>query len=306
MYQVRSYAKVNLGLEIEGKRPDGYHELKTIFQTIDLYDTLYIRENYQTKIILKGDTREIDWGEENTIRRMFRLIYTNFNLTQGFEIEVKKNIPPGAGLGGGSSNAAVVLLFLVKYFGLKISFNEQIQMCARIGADVPFFLSGGTVMATGIGEKICPLDDLPQFTLGLFIPDIKVSTGLVFSRFSLTTNQIDSKISTFLKKKDFKILENNLEMTTFHLFPAIRKIKAKMMSNTDDPVLMSGSGSCLYTIGDEEKLRSLKNKMPGLIITKSLNKAEYRKNIIGAWPSGKASVFGADMRRFESSRPRGK
>jgi 4-diphosphocytidyl-2-C-methyl-D-erythritol kinase len=309
MIELKSFAKINLGLEIIGKRADGYHNLKTIFQTIDLFDTIEIKENQSGTIHLDGDDPLVEWDRGNTIFKAFDMMYETFKLRQGFNIFVKKKIPGGSGLGGGSSNAAVILLFLNEYFRLNLQIEDLIDIGVEIGADVPFFLMGGTVMAAGIGEKMTPLENLDERWVTIVIPAIKVPTGLIFSHFNLTSKPIKSKIDTFMTSKKLEVLENNLEKTTFELFPGLRKIKKKMRTMGFKLVLMSGSGSAVYGVqGIEANARGvlpgLKNDFPGsrVFVSRMLGRQNYLEGI-GAWPSGKASVFGADMRRFESSRP---
>ncbi len=303
MIELRSFGKINLGLEITGKRADGYHTLRTIFQTIDVYDELQLRENKKQKINLAGSDRSIRWDESNIIARACRLIYENHNVRQGFDILVRKNIPPGSGLGGGSGNAAVMLLFLDQYFNLQTPAAEMNRMAASLGADVPFFLGGGTALGEGIGESLTPLPELSPKTIALFIPPQHVSTALIFSRFNLTKPALPSKIQLFLQKSDFSDLENELENVTFALFPEIREIKRKMLQGGCDFVQMTGSGSAVYGLGAQEKLAALASLWPGMILTRTIDKNYYQEKI-GVWPSGKASAFGAEIRRFESYRPR--
>lgn len=246
MIELKSFAKINLGLEILGKRPDGYHNLKTVFQTIDLFDTIQIEETRSGEIHLTGDKPTIQWNEHNTIRRALDAVYKKYNLRQGFDITVKKRIPPGSGLGGGSSNAAVMLLFLNDHFKLNLTLEELIDMGAKIGADVPFFLVGGTALAEGIGEQLTPLEDFQEKQVDIVIPTVNVSTRLIFSQFNLTSKPINSKIDTFVKSKNYTVLENHLETVTFNLFPEVEAIKEKMKKMAYDLVLMSGSGSALY------------------------------------------------------------
>lgn len=311
MIKLKSFAKINLGLEIIGKRADGYHNLKTIFQTIDLFDTIEIKENHTGTIHLDGDDPAVEWDRGNTIFKAFDMMYETFKLHQGFDVFVKKKIPGGSGLGGGSSNAAVILLFLNEYFRLNLPLKHLMEMGIKIGADVPFFLLGGTVMAEGVGEKMTPLKNLEERWISIVIPAIKVSTGLIFSHFNLTSKPIKSKIDTFITSKKLEVLENNLEETTFELFPEVRMIKKKMQTMGFKLVLMSGSGSAVYGVPGigvniPGVLAELKNDFPDsrVFVSRTLGRQNYLDGI-GAWPSGKASVFGADMRRFESSRPSG-
>lgn len=309
MIELKSFAKINLGLEILGKRADGYHNLKTIFQTIDLFDTIEISGNQSGTIHLNGDDPMVEWDRGNTIFKAFAVMYERFKLHQGFDIFVKKKIPGGSGLGGGSSNAAVILIFLNGYFRLNLQMKDLIAIGVKIGADVPFFLMGGTVMAEGIGEKMTPLENPDESPVMIVIPAIKVPTALIFSHFNLTSKPIKSKIDTFITSKKLEVLENNLEKTTFELFPEVRMIKKKMQTMGFKLVLMSGSGSAVFGVpvvdaDTRGALPGLKKDFPGsrVFVSRMLNKQNYLDGI-GAWPSGKASVFGADMRRFESSRP---
>ncbi len=304
MIRLKSFAKINLGLEILGKRPDGFHNLKTVFQTIDLFDTLQVTENENRpgEIHLTGDEPSIQWNEHNTIRRAIDAVYKKYNVRQGFDISVKKRIPAGSGLGGGSSNAAVMLLFLNNYFKLDLNLEELIDIGMKIGADVPFFLVGGTALAEGIGEKLTPLEDFQEKQVDIVIPAVNVSTQLIFSHFNLTSKPINSKIESFVKSKNYTILENNLETVTFKLFPEVEAIKEKMKQTAYDLVLMSGSGSAVYGVygiaGKQEPgdtLPGLKNRFPNanIFASRTIGRKNYFHRI-GASPSGKASVFGAD------------
>jgi 4-diphosphocytidyl-2-C-methyl-D-erythritol kinase len=304
--ELKSFAKINLGLEVVGKRKDGYHNLKTIFQTVDLFDTIEIEENSAGRLNLSGDDKTVAWGAGNTIARAFAAFFKHIpGVRQGFDVYVKKKIPPGSGLGGGSSNAAVILLFLNEYFKTGIQPETFIKIAAEIGADVPFFLVGGTVLGEGIGEKMTFLRDLAETFAGIVVPPINVSTGLIFSNLNLTSRPIKSKIHSFMKSRDFSILENNLEKITFKLFPNVRLIKEKMMNSMScDIALMSGSGSAVYCLAGKQDIDRLKNLFPecATFAVSTLNKQNYI-NSIGASPSGKAPVFGAGIRRFESCRP---
>jgi 4-diphosphocytidyl-2-C-methyl-D-erythritol kinase len=303
MIELRSFAKINLGLEITGKRADGYHTLRTIFQTIDLSDELRLLEKPVPRITLSGSDSRIAWDDSNLIARACRLIYENYPLRSGFDITVGKRIPPGSGLGGGSGNAAVMLLFLDQFFNLKIPFAQLNEMAAGLGADVPFFLQGGTALGEGIGEKLTPLPVSKPLPIALFIPALQVSTALVFSRFRLTKARFASKIELFLRRGDFSVLENDLEKATFELFPQIREIKGKMLRGGCDFVQMTGSGSAVFGMGKKSNLVALRQSLPGVILTRTIAKKYYQEKI-GVWPSGKASAFGAEIRRFESYRPR--
>ncbi len=294
-----------MGLEITGKRKDGYHNLKTVFQTVSLYDTLEVEVNSAGKLNLDGSDKSVEWDQNNTIAKVYAVFREHCNIEQGFDVFVHKRIPPGSGLGGGSSNAAVFLLFLNEGFNARLGAQDLIQIAARTGADVPFFLVGGTVLGEGIGEKMTSLEDLEETTFAIVVPNIKVSTGLIFSKLNLTRRPFKSKIDTFVKNKEFPVLENKLEEITFELFPEVKAIKDKMLNRTGcDFALMSGSGAAVYCTAQRQDITGLKNLFPGCaaFIVKTIKRQDYLVSI-GASPSGKAPVFGAGIRRFESCRP---
>ena len=301
--EFRSFAKVNLGLEITGKRENGYHELRTVFQTISLHDTIEIEENDSNSISLSGNLDTIPWDESNTISRAFELIYGKFGLNQGFDVRVTKRIPPGSGLGGGSSNAAVIIMFIIDYFNLDISGSDLLELGLNIGADVPFFFSGGTMLGEGIGEILTAIATPVSSDIAVLMPGLIVSTHEIFSRINLTKKALKSTMDSFLSSGDISTLNNELEFTTFKLFPELERIKMKMESLGLNHVSMSGTGSALFCFPADAQKTVLKSVFPDIFIGELLDKQTYN-NSIGAWPSGKASVFGADIRRFESSRPR--
>ncbi len=301
--RIRSFAKINMGLEIVGRRSDGFHDLKTIFQTISLYDILEFSENKSGNIQLSGNLKSVSWDKSNTIYKMADIIYRNFNIKKGISIKVKKKIPPGAGLGGGSSNAAVTLLFLNNYFKLNIPFSNMIALSKSIGADIPFFLIGGTALGEGIGDLLTPLDVFGEKKIAIIFSPKEVSTKLVFSKVNLTKNELKSKIDIFLSSGDISVLENQLELSAFGIFPELGSVKTMIEDMGLNYVSMSGSGSAFFCFPNGQQIKALRTKFPSLFIGETLNRKNYF-NRIGASPSGKASVFGADTRRFESSRPR--
>ncbi len=301
MIKLKSFAKINLGLEVVNKREDGYHNLRTIFQTINLFDEIIIKEIKSANLVLNGSNSSIKWDETNTIYNIYCEVNKRFKINRGFDVFVNKNIPIQSGLGGGSSNAAVFLLFLNNYFKLNLSLKEMIDIARRVGADIPFFLVGGRAIAYGIGEELINLNYEP-LKIGLVLSRINVPTSLVFSSNILTTTEIKSKINIFLRTGDYSVLKNNLEETTFRYFPELKKIKDKMLNIGFKTVLMTGSGSAFFTTGKLSELKKLYENFDNVLIVDSIDRNSYFKEI-GAWPSGKASVFGADIRRFESSRP---
>jgi len=283
--KVKSFAKVNLGLEVLKKREDGYHEIRTLFQTIDLFDVLEFRTGTNEKIILLGDDESVPWNEDNLVFKAAHLLKKRFNISQGIEVQVRKNIPSGKGLGGGSGNAALVLYALNQIWSLKLSKKELIELGKTIGADVPYFLEGGLCLGTERGDKITPLDDLAPLHCLLVLPSFSISTFSVYRDFelTLTSRDKDSKIIKFLADKDIRSLENRLEETIFSQYPQLRDIKNLFQRLGSELTLVSGTGSAVFGIfsdGDEAKrgLNELKENYPSLL-RKTLSRESYWNRI---------------------------
>jgi 4-diphosphocytidyl-2-C-methyl-D-erythritol kinase len=219
--KIKSFAKINLGLEVRGKREDNYHEVSTLLQTINFFDVLEFRPTEQKEILLKGDDKTIPWDKDNLIFRAAFLLKEKFHVSKGTEIHVTKNIPPGKGLGGGSSNAAVTLHVLNKSWELGLGKKELMNLGKQLGADVPFFLEGGLCLGSGRGDDIIPLSDVDTLFCLLVLPSFSIQTAHIYSHFplSLTSQNKDSKIIKFLDDKEFGLLENRLEETVFRFYP---------------------------------------------------------------------------------------
>ncbi|MFQ6108939.1 MAG: 4-(cytidine 5'-diphospho)-2-C-methyl-D-erythritol kinase [Candidatus Aminicenantales bacterium] len=158
--KIRSYAKINLGLEILRKREDGYHEIKTLFQSIDFYDVLELSNLHTEGILLKGNDPSVCWDKNNLIHKAVALLRERCGLSRGVAIHVDKRIPPGRGLGGGSSNAAMTLYALNKMWELGLNKKELMTLGQELGADVPFFLEGGLCLGEARGDIVTPLPDI--------------------------------------------------------------------------------------------------------------------------------------------------
>jgi len=258
--EVASLAKINFGLEVKGLRSDGYHELTTLFQTISLGDRLVFRADREGKVSLAGDMEEIAWDESNLIYQAALALKKTAGVKQGVAIEVKKIIPPGRGLGGGSSNAAVTLMVLNRLWGLNLPTRQLIHLGAFLGADVAFFFYGGLCSGVGRGEKLEPLPDLLSGWLVIVIPDFALSTREVFQQFdalppSLTSGDKESKIIQFLKREDRSLLrqfKNDLELAAFKIYPRLAEIKQEMARSGAVLSMMTGSGSAIYGFFDDQ------------------------------------------------------
>ncbi len=262
MIKLKSYAKINLFLDVKRKREDGYHDIETIFQTINLYDWISLEVCSKSKeILIDSDCSQLPLDEGNLAYKAAKLVRDYAGVRKGVQIEIKKRIPIGGGLGGGSSNAATVLLGLNKMWNLNLSLQELFGLAERIGADVPFFLWGGRCLAIGRGEKLAVLPNKPFFWILLICPGFAVSTKEIYEKlnFKLTKIENSNKITDTLNYLDntYKIGENlfnKLEEKVFVLYPQLKGIKGDLLG--EEAILgclVSGSGSSLFGIVKDRK-----------------------------------------------------
>lgn len=285
---VKSFAKINLGIEILGKREDGFHEIRTLLQTLDLNDLLEFRVLPQDAVILEGDDETIPWDENNLIHRAAYLLKERYALKRGIKILAKKKIPPGSGLGGGSSNAAITLLALNEIWGLGLDKKTLMELGALLGADVPFFLEGGLCLGQGKGDLVIPLEDLLPLFCVLVLPPLSVSTATVYDRLpsSLTSRGKDSKIIRFLGNRELSFLENELENAVFRLHPQIKGIKNLIQKQGSELSLMSGSGSAVFGLFSErwraeKALKTIRKDHP-VVLAKTISRTDCWKQ----WRAG--------------------
>jgi len=283
--RVKSFAKVNLGIEVLGKRADGYHEIRTLFQSVDLYDLLEIFPLLRNEIILTGDDSSVPWDESNLVHRAATLLKNRYSIERGAEIHVTKKIPAGKGLGGGSSNAAMTLLALNEMWRLGLKKEDLQGLGSLLGADVPFFFEGGLCLGQGIGSRILPLDNLDPCLCVMVLPSISVSTASVYEeyRVSLTSQDKDSKIIRFLDSRDLGFLENDLEETVFRTHPQIKAIKNLIQEQGSELTLMSGSGSVVFGLFRQkikaEKARKKLSKEHFVVCVTTLSREDYWNKI---------------------------
>jgi 4-diphosphocytidyl-2-C-methyl-D-erythritol kinase len=249
-----SPAKINLFLYVTGKRADGYHDLFTLMCPVSLYDIVELTVK-PTAICIRCDHSEVPGDETNLAHRAARLFFARLkklhgNLSQGVEISITKRIPVAAGLGGGSSNAAAVLTGLNRHFSSPFSLEALEKMGLAIGADVPFFIRGGAAIATGVGEVLEPVKNLPPLYVLLINPGVPVSTAEVYKNLNLglTNNQKINKEAFFgLRDLDpARFLWNDLERVTASKFPEILTIKEALLANGAQGALMTGSGPTVF------------------------------------------------------------
>ena len=252
--ELKSRAKINLSIDVLGKREDGYHLVEMIMQAIDLYDLIEINEKDNDQITIKSTSDEIPLDCNNLVYKAANLIKKTFNINKGVEIHIKKNIPVAAGMAGWSSNAAAALVGLNKLWNLNLS-NQQLEKIGlKLGADVPFCINGGAVLASGIGEELTPIKGLTKDVCILVCkPDLFVSTKEVYE--CIDSKDIDKRpnnkfLIECLKNEDTRQLAENmfnvLEGVTMDKHPVIQQIKDIMTNNRALGAMMSGSGPTVF------------------------------------------------------------
>ncbi len=283
--RIKSFAKINLGLEVIGKREDGYHEVRTLLQAVDFYDVLEFRSAPDDRVALEGDDLTLSWGEDNLIFRAALLLKKNFRVSKGVEIRVTKTIPPGKGLGGGSSNAAMTLYALNKHWGLGLEKKVLMDFGKELGADVPFFLEGGLCLGTGRGDDIVPASDLDSVSCLLVFPEFSISTASIYGQFqlSLTSHSKGSKIIKFLDSRELGSLENELEETVFRPHPQLKVIKNLFRDHGAELSLVSGTGSAVFGLFSEREkaekvMEELKKSYPSFL-AETLSRERYQESI---------------------------
>jgi len=282
-----SYGKINLGLEIIGTRPDGYHEILTIFQTVKLCDTITVSSSNGIEVLCGNP--DIPQGEGNIAYKAAEALKKRCGYNAGARIEIKKKVPSEAGMGGGSSNAAVTLIALNELWKTNLAVEELAEIGGGIGADVPFFFTGGTALGSGKGEKITPLDDLDEMKILLAIPNFKISTPDAYCKTDklLTTKNRANNILAFLKReKGFSSLTNDFELFLFPEFPILEGIAKSFTGFGAIKTGVTGSGSVVFGLfragaGLEVTIPRLIAKFPAVtfIATATLGRVEYQQTL---------------------------
>lgn len=262
-------AKINLALDVLRKRPDGYHEISTIMQSIPLYDIITIRLLDNDEIIVSTDSQLVPSGNSNIVYKAAKLIKDTYDIEDGVEIQIEKNIPVAAGLAGGSTDAAAAIRLLDKAFNLRLSREEMHDAARRIGADVSFCIDGGTALAQGVGEVLTPIPQLPHCYILVVKPDISVSTKEIYEELNMDEIVERPDISGIIKaieNNDLKVVSeklcNVMESVTIKKHPLIGDLKKKLMEFGALGSLMSGSGPSVFGIFDHwDKAHNAYNNM---------------------------------------------
>jgi 4-diphosphocytidyl-2-C-methyl-D-erythritol kinase len=289
-FTLPSFAKINLTLRVLGRRAnDGYHELETIFQSISLCDELTFSPRDDARLELLCDAPGIPADETNLVYRAGVALRARYGVSRGARVELGKKIPAGGGLGGGSSNAAVALVGLARLWEIETERQTLAGIGAGLGADVPFFLTGGTALGTGRGTDIHPLTDLPQKYLLLITPGVHVSTAEAYkslnapaltkplSPANLTVSRVQAGISGSLHA----VLENDFERVVYRLYPEIERARTSLIAAGASKALLSGSGASVFALFDSpderERARGRLQVETGwqVFASKTLTRAAY-------------------------------
>lgn len=257
--QLQARAKINLGLDVVQKRDDGYHEVRMIMQTIRLYDRILLKQSEESGIRVRTNLPYLPVNEENLAYRAAQLLMEEFKIRQGLEIELQKYIPVAAGMAGGSSDAAAVMVGVNRMFRLGLSKQELMERGVKLGADVPFCIMRGTALSEGIGEILTPLPAMPHCWLLIVKPRLHVSTKWVYGNLranELTSHpDIDGQIRA-LREQNLRGLVsrmgNVLENVTIPAHPVIAELKRAMLERGALGAMMSGSGPTVFGVFEEE------------------------------------------------------
>lgn len=278
---VRACAKINLGLEVVGKRPDGYHDILTLFQAVTLSDELEVTSSDGAELALRGDDPEVPWDETNLVHRAAVALRGRSGASRGAAIAVRKRVPPGRGLGGGSSDGAATLLALDELWGTGWGPGRLAELARGLGADVPYFLAGGLCLGRGRGDELEPLPDLPVLFAVLALPPFPVATAGVYRAFpaALTSGGKDSRIMRFLGAGDFGLLENGLETVLFRSYPQLAELKRLFLGRGALCSMVSGSGSAVYGLfRDRAEAESARAAVPSAVpavLVETLSRERY-------------------------------
>ena len=257
---LKAYAKVNLSLDILARREDGYHELCMSMQSIGVYDKVNLTKLRQKDIKISSNIKNLCLPENNIVYKAAKLLYERFDIKEGLYINLYKYIPMGAGMAGGSTDAAAVLRGMNELYNLRLSKEELMKIGLEIGADVPFCICGGTMLAKGIGEELSGLKSMPAAHLVLVKPKFSISTKEAYSLVDLSKltdrDRPDTdKILSYINEGDLKKIAGNMK-NVFELYigkkyPLIEKIKKELINQGALGAVMTGSGSVVFGVFED-------------------------------------------------------
>lgn len=258
--RLRALAKINLGLDVLRKREDGYHEVRMIMQTIQMYDVLEIQKSDTPGITLTTNLPYIPTDEKNLVYQAAKLLMDEFHIQEGISMNLEKFIPVAAGMAGGSSDAAAAFVGVNRLFNLGLSEEELMKRAVKVGADVPYCIMRGTALAEGIGEKLTRLPQLPHCYVLVGKPGVNVSTRLAYENLNLAGisrhPDIDGMIEDISRGDLYAMaskMENVFEPGIIGKYPVIQEIRDLMEAKGALKAMMSGSGPTVFGIFDDEE-----------------------------------------------------
>ena len=284
--ELKALGKINLGLDVLGRRENGYHDVRMVMQTVYLYDRIIMKKSKTPGIRLETNLYYLPVNENNLAYQAAQMLMDEFHMEEGVSIQLDKHIPVAAGMAGGSSNAAAVLFGMNRMFSLGLSQKELMERGVKLGADVPYCIMRGTVLAEGIGEILTPLSPMPKCYVLIAKPAISVSTKMVYEK--LDSHEIEDHpdidgILAGLKAGDLKkvagSMGNVLERVTVDAYPVIDQIKKMMIKEGALNAMMSGSGPTVFGIFEE---KATSRKAADAIRDARLTKQVYVTNIHNA------------------------
>ena len=258
--ELKALGKINLGLDVLGRRENGYHDVRMVMQTVYLYDRVLLEKTEGDEIQIRSNLAYLPNNENNIAYKAAAILKEEFHIKGGIRITLEKHIPVAAGMAGGSADAAAVLFGVNKMFGLGLSMTELEERGVKLGADVPYCLMRGTVLAEGIGEKLTPLLACPKCFVLLAKPPISVSTKMVYEKLDaleITEHpDIDGILNGLARKNIHKVAEcmgNVLEQVTIPVYPVIEQIKNVMKEGGAMNAMMSGSGPTVFGLFEDRQ-----------------------------------------------------
>lgn len=283
---LKALAKINLGLDVLGRREDGYHDVRMVMQSVYLYDNVRLEAREEPGIELSSNLYYLPDDSGNIAYKAAQMMIEEFHLEGGVRITLDKHIPVAAGMAGGSSNAAAVLFGMNRLFGLELTRQELMERGVQLGADVPYCILRGTVLAEGIGEKLTVLPSIPKCAVLIAKPPVSVSTRVVYealdSKEIVKHPDIDGLIRALEEgslKHAAACMGNVLEDVTIPKYPVIREIKQEMMEAGALNAMMSGSGPTVFGLFENKiKARNAQER----IRRKALAKQVYVTNVHNA------------------------
>lgn len=284
--ELKALGKINLGLDVLGRRENGYHDVRMVMQTVYLYDRIIMKKSKTPGIRLETNLYYLPVNENNLAYQAAQMLMDEFHMEEGVSIQLDKHIPVAAGMAGGSSNAAAVLFGMNRMFSLGLSQKELMERGVKLGSDVPYCIMRGTVLAEGIGEILTPLSPMPKCYVLIAKPAISVSTKMVYEK--LDSHEIEDHpdidgILAGLKAGDLKkvagSMGNVLERVTVDAYPVIDQIKKMMIKEGALNAMMSGSGPTVFGIFEE---KATARKAADAIRDARLTKQVYVTNIHNA------------------------